>query len=85
MRTQNKYNKIKFKNIGPFGYKKIINTKNLENLYYDDTSGISADMREIFAIACLNKYLDQKDLYKSRRIKIEKWKEMEYENEKKDK
>ena len=83
--TIEKSNKLKFKNIGPFGYKKIINTKNLENLYYDDTSGISADMREIFAIACLNKYLDQKDLYKSRRIKIEKWEEMEYENEKKDK
>ena len=83
--TIEKSNKLKFENIGPFGYKKIINTKNLENLYYDDTSGISADMREIFAIACLNKYLDQKDLYKSRRIKIEKWEEMEYENEKKDK
>ena len=83
--TIEKANKLKFENIGPFGYKKIINTKNLEKLYYDDTSGISADMREIFAIACLNKYLDQKDIYKSRRIKIEKWEEKEDENEKKDK
>ena len=83
--TIEKANKLKFENIGPFGYKKIINTKNLEKLYYNDTSGISADMREIFAIACLNKYLDQKDIYQSRRIKIEKWEEMEDENEKKEK
>lgn len=75
-----KSNKLKFENIGPFGYKKIINTKNLEELYYDDISGISVDMREIFAIACLNKYLEPGDKYITKRMKLKEWKE---ENEEK--
>lgn len=73
-------NKLKFKSVGPFGQKKIINTKNLEKIYYSETSGISADMREIFAIACLNKYLEQDDKYSSERMILKEWEE---ENEEK--
>ncbi len=76
-----KSQKLKFENIGPFGYKKVINTKNLEQIYYDDMRGLSADMREIFAIACLNKYLDFNDKYKSTRMRIEEWEEMKDEKE----
>lgn len=68
-------NKLKFEYIGPFGHKKIVNTKNLEKLYYDDTLGISSDMREIFAIACLNKYLDPNDIYTTKRMKLKEWEE----------
>ena len=68
--------KLRFEGIGPFEHKKVINTKNLEKIYYDNTRGISADAREIFAIACLNKYLDSEDKYKSTRMGIEKWEEI---------
>ena len=76
-----KSQKLKFENVGPFGHQKVINTKNLEQIYYDDLKGLSADMREIFAIACLNKYLDSENKYKSDRMRIEEWEEMKDEKE----
>lgn len=74
-----KSNKLKFVQEGNFKYKKISNTINLEKITYDELSGLSVDMREIFAIACLNQYLSDGDKYRSRFLKIEEWEEMKNE------
>lgn len=79
--TIEKSQKLKFKYVGPFGNKIVINTKNLEKMYYSDIDGLSIDVREIFAIACLNKHLDSKDKYKSKKMRIEEW--IEINDEKK--
>ena len=79
--TIEKSQKLKFKYVGPFENKIVINTKNLEKMYYSDIDGLSIDVREIFAIACLNKHLDSKDKYKSKKMRIEEW--IEINDEKK--
>lgn len=76
-------NKLEFENVGPSGHKKVVNSTNLEQLYYDKMGGFSQDMREIYAIATLNKYLPPNNKYKTRNLKIKEWKDLnEKENEK---
>ena len=64
--------KLEYENVGMFGHKRVINSQNLAMLYYDDT-GFSVEMREIYAIATLNRYLPISERYESKRLKIKEW------------
>ena len=70
--------KLEFEQVGMFGQKRVINTEMLKEIYYDgDLKGFFANMKEIYALACLNKIEKGNVKYKNDRIKIQEWVDMD--------
>ena len=70
--------KLEFEHVGMFGHKRVINTRMLKEIYYDgDLKGFYANMKEIYAIACLNKIEKGNVKYKNERKKIQEWIDMD--------
>lgn len=70
--------KLEFEQVGMFGQKRVINTEMLKEIYYDgDLKGFFANMKEIYALACLNKIEKGNVKYKNDRIKIQEWIDMD--------
>ncbi len=72
--------KLEFEQISMFGHKRVINTKMLKEIHYDgDFKGFYANMKEIYALACLNKIGRGNVKYKNDRKKIQEWIDMDEE------
>lgn len=70
--------KLEFEHVGMFGNKRVINTRMLKEIYYDgDLKGFYANMKEIYAIACLNKIEKGNVKYKNEGKKIQEWIDMD--------